>query len=136
MTGPKIRYDIEANTSGQAEVTQLATQLERLDDAVDPAAAARAQALAAELRKRGQQQAAITAFTELKQRTEAARGELEQAQAAAQRFGREIAASGTPTRAQAGQMERLRDAVRSAKTAVIEQTAALDQSRRGLSRGQ
>lgn len=133
MTGPKIRYDIEANTTGQAEVTKLATELERLDDAVDPAAAARAQALAAELRKLGQQQAAITAFTELKQRTEGARAELEQAQAAAQKFGREIAASGTPTRAQAGQMEKLRDAVRSAKAAVQEQTAALDQSRRTLS---
>lgn len=132
MTGPKIRYDIEATTSGQAEVNKLAAELERLDDAVDPAAAARAQALAAELRKLGQQQEAISAFTALKQRTEAARGELEQAQAAAQRFGREIAASGTPTRAQAGQMEKLRDAVRSAKAAVQEQTAALDQSRRTL----
>jgi tape measure domain-containing protein len=132
VTGPKIRYDIEANTSGQAEVNKLATELERLDDAVDPAAAARAQALAAELRKLGQQQEAISAFVALKQRTEAARAELEQAQAAAQRFGREIAASGTPTRAQVGQMEKLRDTVRSAKTAVQEQTAALDQSRRTL----
>ncbi len=132
MTGPKIRYDIEANTSGQAEVSQLASELERLDDAVDPAAAARAQALAAELRQLGQQQAAIEAFTQLKARTEAAKVELEQAQKAAQKFGQEIAATGTPTRAQVGQMEKLRDTVRSAKAAVQEQTAALDQSRRGL----
>jgi tape measure domain-containing protein len=132
VTGPKIRFDVEANATGQAEVQGLANELERLDDAVDPAAAARAQALGAELRKLGQQQAAITAFGELKTRTEATRAELEQAQAAAQKFGREIAASGTPTRTQAGQMEKLRDAVRSAKTAVQEQTAALDQSRRGL----
>jgi tape measure domain-containing protein len=132
VTGPKIRYDIEANTSGQAEVTQLATQLERLDDAVDPAAAARAQALAAELRKLGQQQAAIDAFTQLKASTEAAKRELEQAQQAAQKFGQEIAAAGSPTRTQVGQMEKLRDTVRAAKTAVQEQTAALDQSRRGL----
>jgi tape measure domain-containing protein len=117
VTGPKIRFDVEANATGQAEVQGLANELERLG---------------AELRKLGQQQAAITAFGELKTRTEATRAELEQAQAAAQKFGREIAASGTPTRAQAGQMEKLRDAVRSAKTAVQEQTAALDQSRRGL----
>ena len=132
MTGPKIRYDIEASTSGQAEVNKLATELERLDDAVDPAAAARAQALSAELRKLGQQQEAINAFTQLKVSTEAAKKALADAQAEAQKLGSTLRDAGPPTRQQVGQLEKLRDTVRSAKTAVQEQTAALDQSRRAL----
>ncbi len=133
MADPRIRYDIEASVSGGPGVEVLASQLERLDEAIDPAATARAQQLAAQLRELGQQQQAIDTFVELKGKTGAARTALDEAQGAAQRLAKEISAAGAPTRAQAGQMERLRDAVKNAKDELQTQTAALDASRAGLS---
>jgi hypothetical protein len=43
-----------------------------------------------------------------------------------------MAASGEPTRAQSGRLEKLRDAVREAKQALQEQTAELDAARSKL----
>ena len=66
MADPKIRYDVEATASGEADVGRLAAQLGKLDAAIDPAAAARAQELAAKLRELGQQEQAIQSFVRLK----------------------------------------------------------------------
>ena len=132
-TDPKIRYDILANAQGAQGVEQLAGELERLDASVDPALASRAQALSAELRRLGEQQAAVDRFVALKRETEGARQALTDAQGAAQRFGREMASVEAPTRAQAGQMQKLRDAVRSAKEAYSQQAATLQQARSALS---
>lgn len=131
-TDPKIRYDILANAQGAQGVEQLATELERLDSSVDPALASRAQALSAELRKLGEQQAAVERFIALKRETEGARQALTAAQGAAQQFGREMASVEAPTRAQAGQMQKLRDAVRSAKDAYTQQATSLQAARSAL----
>lgn len=129
---PRIRYDIIANAQGAEDVERLAGELEKLDDSIDPAAAARAKALADELRQLGAQQAAIERFRELKEHSEKAKRELQEAQQAAQAFGRSLAGTEAPTRAQAGQMERLRDAVRAAKTEQQTSVAALQQQRQAL----
>ena len=132
MAGPKIQYEIAATATGAAEVEKLATELEKLDDAVDPSLALKAREAARALREIGQQQAAIDSFREWKQTTGQARLELEQAQAAAQKLGAEIAQAGGPTRAQAGQMQKLADAVREAKQELVTQTAGLESSRSAL----
>ena len=58
MADPKIVYDILAKASGTEDVHRLAAELEKLDQAIDPAAAARAQELSAKLKELGAQQAA------------------------------------------------------------------------------
>ena len=132
MTEPKIRYDIQATAKGGAEVASLTSELSKLDDALDPQTAARARELSAELQRLGQEQSAIAGFLELKRTSVAARDGLDQAQAAAQSFAKELAASEKPTRAQAGHLEKLRDAVQGGKAALQDQTQALDVARSKL----
>jgi tape measure domain-containing protein len=129
---PKIRFDILANAQGTQDVEALARELEKLDESLDPALAARARATAAELRVLGQQRSAIEQFVALKSRSQEAAQSLAQAQAAAQALGRSIAAAGGPTRTQAGQMEKLRDAVRGAKAEQEASVKALQAQRQAL----
>lgn len=131
---PKIRYEIEAAAVGDGDVRKLTSELERLDDAISPETANKARALVDELNSLGKQQAAISRFGELKTATTTAAAALEEAQAAAQKLAAEIAATAAPTRAQTGQLEKLKDAVRAAKTELQAQTAELDQARAGLTR--
>ena len=132
MSDPKIKYDIAAGVTGAADVERLADELAKLDTAIDPAAAARAQALATELREIGAQKAAIDRFRELKSGVAEAGEALQAAQTAAQAMGREIAAAETPTRAQAGAMQKLGDAVNAAKADLQAQTQALGAARSEL----
>lgn len=132
MTDPKIKYDIEADAKGGATVDALAKSLETLDDAIDPALVERSRALSEELRRLGEQQDAIERFRALKEQTQDAAAALRDSQSAAQALAREMAAAGTPTKAQAGQMEKLRDAVRQTKEEFSRQTAQLDAARQGL----
>lgn len=131
-TGPKIQYEISATTAGADQVEKLATELEKLDGAIDPQLAPRARAAADALRSIGQQQDAIDAFVRTKHASADAARELADVQARAQALGASIAAAGGPTRAQAGEMEKLRDAVRNAKQEVIAQAEALERSRQTL----
>lgn len=125
----KIRYDIEAAVSGEGDVAALARQLESLADTLEGDLKTQAQASAQALRELGAKQGAIDNFVQLKNEAGAAAVKLTEAQSAAQKLGQSMAASGAPTRAQTGQLEKLRDAVRSAKTEVQEKTRALDNSR-------
>lgn len=131
-TNQRIRYDLEAAVSGEQDVAALARQLEGLSETLEGDLKVQAQASAQALRELGAKQGAIDNFVTLKQQAAEAATRLRETQAAAQQFGQSIAASGAPTRAQAGQMEKLRDAVRSAKTELVTKTAALDQSRAAL----
>jgi tape measure domain-containing protein len=131
-TAARIRYDIEANATGAAEVERLATELEQLDGAFPSDLAQQARDASRQLAALGEQQAAIDVFVQLKRDAEGARDGLDQAQAAAQAFARELAQSGTPTRTQAGQLERLRDAVRTAKDELLAQTRAVETARANL----
>ena len=133
-TTPKIRYEIEAAAVGSADVRKLTGELEKLDDAISPETANKARALVDELNSLGKQQAAISRFGELKTATTAAAAALEEAQAAAQKLAAEIATTAAPTRAQTGQLEKLKDAVRAAKTELQAQTAEIDAARAGLTR--
>lgn len=132
-TAARIRYDIEANATGAADVERLATELEQLDGAFPSDLAQKARDASRQLTELGQQQAAIDTFVEVKRNAEAAANGLTEAQTAAQAFARELAQSGTPTRTQAGQLERLRDAVRQANDELQEQTRAVQSARDGLS---
>lgn len=130
----KIRYDLEAAVSGEQDVAALARQLEGLANTLEGDLKTQALASAAALRTLGEKQGAIDNFVKLKTEAGAVAGRLEEAQAAAQKLGRELSTSSAPTRAQTGQMEKLRDAVRSAKTELQSKTDALDQSRAALTR--
>lgn len=131
-TDPRIRYDIEARASGAADVEKLAQELEKLDGAFPSELAGKVRQASQQLEQLGQQQQAVETFTRIKAETEQARKALDDAQAAAQRFAREIAQSEAPTRAQAGQLEKLKDNVRTAKDELLRQTEALDSARAGL----
>lgn len=131
-TDPRIRYDIEARASGAAEVEKLAREFEQLDGAFPDDLAAKVRTASQQLQELGQQQQAVEAFARIKTETELARKALDDAQAAAQRFGREIAQTEAPTRAQTGQLAKLRDNVQAAKEELLRQTQALDGARAGL----
>ena len=131
-TDPRIRYDIEARASGAAEVEKLAREFEQLDGAFPEDLAGKVRAASQQLEQLGQQQAAVETFTRIKVETEKARDGLQAAQQAAQAFAREIAQSEAPTRAQAGQLQRLKDNVTGAKDELLKQTLALEQARTGL----
>lgn len=133
-TNQKIRYDLEAAVSGEEDVAALARQLEGLADTLEGDLKTQAQATAQALRELGAKQGAIDSFIKLKGEAGEAAARLDEAQQAAQKLAREMAAGNAPTRAQAGQLEKLRDAVRTAKTELQSKTAALDQSRDALNR--
>ena len=132
MADPRIKYDVLANAEGEEDVRRLADALDKVDDAIDPAAAERAGKLSKELRELGRQREALDTFTRLKRDTEQARVELDRAQVAAQKLGRELASTERPTRAQAGQLEKLRDAVKGAKTELQSKTQQLGVARGAL----
>jgi TP901 family phage tail tape measure protein len=132
VSDPKIRYDILANAEGEEDVRRLADELSKLDDAVDPATAERAKALGQSLQELGKQQDAVKRFRELKVETEAARTALDLAQQATQKMGRELAATEKPTRVQAGQFEKLKDAVKAAKAELVTKTVAVGTARTEL----
>ncbi|MBK6854684.1 MAG: hypothetical protein IPG93_24705 [Burkholderiales bacterium] len=134
MADPKIKYDIEAAVSGDADVNRLAKELEQLDGSLSPALAERAQLTVQRLRELGAEKAAIDRFGELKAASEAAGTKLQEAQQQAQDFARSLASTAAPTRAQTGQLEKLRDAVNAAEKELQKQTAALDDSRAALTR--
>lgn len=129
MADPKIKYDIEANVSGNAEVGQLATRIEQLAGTLDGDLKTSALASADALRQLAQKDGAIQNFVDLKREAQDAATGLKDAQAAAQKLGSELSAVETPTRSQAGQLQKLRDSVREAKTEVIAHNAALIQAR-------
>lgn len=133
MADPKIRFDILANAEGQAGIQALAKELEKLDDSLDPQLAVRARETAAQLREVGLQQEAVDVFKKLKNATIEAASGLEKAQTQAQAFAREISESGAPTRTQAGQMEKLRDAVRAAKDEHAKSLEKLNEHRKAMS---
>ena len=131
-TNQRIRYDLEAAVSGEQDVAALARQLEGLADTLEGDLKTQALASAQALRELGAKQGAIDNFVKLKSEAGSAADRLREAQTAAQQLGQAMAASGAPTRAQAGQMEKLRDAVRNAKTELQDKTRALDNSRATL----
>lgn len=134
MADPKIRYDIEANVQGGANVEQLASGIEKLSETLDGDLKKSALASADALRQLGQKDGAIQTFVDLKKKAQDSAIGLKDAQEAAQKLGAELNGVQTPTRAQTGQLQKLRDAVRDAKTEVVANNAALIAARDGLSK--
>lgn len=132
MADPKIKFDIAANTSGQAGVESLAHSLENLDEAFNPALAAEAKALNAEIKALGAQQAAVQRFVELKTSTAASGAAFEQAQQAVHKFGIEVAATEVPTRSQIGAMTKLKDTLSASEVAHGANVAALRKEEQAL----
>lgn len=132
MTNQRIRYDIQAAVSGQQDVAALSSQIESLANTLEGDAKVQALELSRALKELGNKQGAIDSFVALKREAADAAAKLRDTQAAAQSLGQSIAQSGTPTKAQAGQLEKLRDAVRAAKTELQDKTRALDASRNTL----
>lgn len=127
-----IGIEVNAEVSGQDDVRALASQLDSLADTLEGDLKTQAQESAKALRELGGKLGAIDNFVKLKSEAGGAADRLREAQTAAQQLGQAMAASGAPTRAQAVQMEKLRDAVRTAKAELQGKTAALDQSRATL----
>ena len=132
MADPKIKYDIAANVSGDADVEKLASEVERLGKTLEGDLKTSADAAAAALRELGAKNQAAQSFFDLKLRTQEAAKALTEAQAAAQAMGREIAQTGEPTRVQASQLEKLKDAVKAANTEYQASHTALGQARDAL----
>lgn len=132
-TAPKIRYDIEAAVSGGADVGALASQLEGLANTLEGDLKVQALASAQALRTLGEKQGAIENFVGLKTQAQAAADRLTAAQQAAQGFAREIATNGAPTKAQTGQLEKLRDAVRQAGSEMLQSRRSVEGAREALS---
>jgi tape measure domain-containing protein len=131
-TTPRIKYDIAADVSGNADVNALANSLESLALTLDGDVKRSALASAQALRDLSSRSGAIDSFVDLKREAQDAARRLTEAQAAAQKMGRELGAIEQPTRAQAGQMQRLRDAVRSAKEEVTAKAQAVSRARAAL----
>ena len=129
MADPRIKYDIVAHAEGGGEVERLAQSLEKLDHAIDPAAAARAAELTSALQRLGAQQEAVRRFQELSASTDQARASLTAADAALEQMRGELQAGAAPTTAQAGRLDKLAAAAAAARADVQAQTVALEASR-------
>ena len=79
MADPKIKYDIAANVSGDADVEKLASEVERLGKTLEGDLKTRADAAAGALRELGAKNTAAQAFFDLKQRTKDAAKALTEA---------------------------------------------------------
>lgn len=129
MTDPKIRFDVEANATGAAEVERLAQTFTKLDDAVDPALATRAEAAANALRQIGEQQGAISTFERLSVETENAVRDVANAAQKLEDFRAKLVNVAEPTSDQAGRLEKLQDKLQKTEAALTSKGAALNEAR-------
>lgn len=129
MADPKIRYDILANAEGEEDVARLARELDKIDASIDPAAAARAKALAQEIEGLAAKRSAVVSFVTALSNTNTASKALDDAGQALQRLERRLDGVATPTRKQSGELEKLRDAATRAQTVFTAQTETLNRAR-------
>ncbi len=131
-TDPRIRYDIEARASGAADVEKLAREFEQLDGAFPEDLAAKVRVAAQALGALGQEQEAVEAFRRVRDEAAKAGKDFDAAKAAVEKLAKEIAQSEAPTRAQVGQLEKLRDKVKDASAEFERQERSLDKARNAL----
>lgn len=124
-----IGLEIQTDVSGQENVKDLARQLDQLSDSLEGGLKVQAKEAANALRELGAKQGAIDNFSRIKQEASEAGKRLREAQDAAQSLGRAMAASGAPTKAQATQMQKLREEVRAAKNELEAKRRSLENSR-------
>jgi len=125
MADSKIKYDIEANVTGEADINDFAQKLEDVAKVLGSDLSPAAKAAAVEMRALGQQQAAIVAFAQLSEQVKSSERELSLAQRSAKSFVAEISASGPPTAQQAETLTRLNAQIQSSETKLTGQKEAL-----------
>lgn len=134
MADPKIRYDVIANTEGEADVKRLAIELDKLDESIDPQLAGRAKGLSAELLELGNRRAAINGLLEAMADSSQAATRLQQASEAVNTLGKRLEQLENPTKKQAAQLEKLRKEAAEAQAAFTQKTAALNTARAAVER--
>lgn len=132
MANPKIKYDVEANVTGNNQIDSLVKQIEGLASTFDNELKDNALKAADALRALGEKQNAVQSFIEIKNASIAASSSLKVAQEAAQKFGQSLAGVENPTKVQVGQMQKLADAVKSAKAEILSQNTLLQNARSRL----
>ena len=132
MADSKIKYDIEANVKGDAEVNQLASEIEALGKTLEGDLKTQAVASAAALRDSGAQNAVINSFIELKKEGRDAANGLLAAQQAAEKLGSELAQTEKPTRQQAGALQKLYEEIKLGTQAVDANKQSMAQARTTL----
>lgn len=134
MADPRIKYDVIANTEGEADVKRLAIELEKLDEAIDPRLAGQAKALSAELLDLGNRRAAISGLLEAMADSSQAATRLQQASEAVDTLGKRLEQLENPTKKQVEQLKKLRKEAEDAQAAFTQKTAALNTARLAVER--
>lgn len=124
-TDPKIRYDIEADITGEADVTRLAATLRGLGDTLEGNLKTQANEAAAALELLGRRQAAVTEFTALKRASETLGAELDTVTVSIDRLGNEMPQAAAKTLQFAEAEARARTVTAGAKADLDEQRIAL-----------
>lgn len=136
MAGKEVNFGVKVGVGvqGAESLTGLANRLDDISKVLDDDLAGAARAAATRLRELGEQDQAITDFQKLRtEATNAARA-LKSAETEASAYGKQIAAAGPPTAAEAANMARLQAAVTAAKTAVDQQGQSLATAQATLQR--
>lgn len=126
-----VAIDVSVQTTGDRELDALLAKMRGAGADVAPFEAA-ARRLGTQLKNLEDQQQLINVFTRAKEATGQAAQGMQQAQAAAQRLGRELSATAEPTKAQTKEFERARKAVADAKQEWIGSVSALEKARGAL----
>jgi tape measure domain-containing protein len=134
MADPKIRYDIEAAVSGQAETERLAVEVADLAKVMDGELKVAAAAAAARLQELGQQDTAIATFLKLERSVAASRKAMNAAATDVTRYADQIAKAGPPTMQEAAALQRLEAAAQAARTEFSRQDEALAGAQAALQR--
>lgn len=125
MTDPKIKYDIEAETIGKANVDALATSLDGLADTLDGDVKAGALAAAAALRELSDRNQAAQSFAALKREVTDVSQALDLATRSVEEYGAQLPAAAAAT-------ERFSESERRVRTEVVEAQASLKTMRQAL----
>ncbi|CAN5857810.1 hypothetical protein BH11PSE13_BH11PSE13_12160 [soil metagenome] len=125
MADPKIKYDIEAGVTGQAGVAAMEASLQELGHTLEGELQKSATDAAAALNLLGQQQAAVTEFTNLENATTALANELTTVTARVDKLATDLPVAAAATRAFAAAEESARVAVSATEIILNEQRAAL-----------
>ena len=116
MADPKIRYDIEANVSGEEEIRDLARRLDELGNSLDKDVAARAQSAGEALRQAFATKAGREQLTEFAASVKAAEKSLRDAETSLKTYRNAITGIGPPTKEAVAQERNLQQSVQQAKS--------------------
>ncbi|WP_432460795.1 tape measure protein [Agarivorans sp. QJM3NY_25] len=128
----ELALKIKASVTGKQAISDLSEQVDAFghqSENADP----KAQALAAEISKLGQQEQAITAFKQQKNATHEAEKQWQQAQQQVAALAKTIRQAQTPNKQLTKQFEQSKIAATKAKTAYQQQNQSLQKSRSSLS---